>query len=145
MKINYCLPIIKKTKQDVLNAVAKYRNEYEYLEIWLDPIKDIDNPFVDKLIYMLQDKLILLFHRGNEIKSALSTEQKKQILDLLDNSQSFIDLDITEKEELIYLKRVKIKTIISYHNYQETPADLTEILKRMDKFFPEIYKIATTC
>lgn len=145
MKINYCLPIIKKSQQEVLEAVKKYRNEYEYLEIWLDPIKEIDNPFVDKLIYMLQDKLILLFHRGNEIKTTLSAEQKKKILDLLDGSQSFIDLDISEDEELAYLKRIKVKTIISYHNYKETPVDLAEIIKRTDKFFPEIYKIATKC
>src|SRR5215469_4612561 len=106
MKINYCLPIIKKSKQEVLDAVKKYRNEYEYLEIWLDPIKDIDNPFVDKLIYMLQDKLILLFHRGNEIKTKLSAEQKRKMLDLLDKSQSYIDLDMTEEEELSHIKKV---------------------------------------
>lgn len=145
MKINYCLPIIKNSKQEVLDAVKKYRNEYEYLEIWLEPIKDIDNPFVDKLIYMLQDKLILLFHRGNNIKTKLSAEQKRKILDLLDESQSFIDLDITEEEELYYLKRVKIKTIISYHNYNKTPIDLAEIVKHMNKFSPDIYKIATKC
>jgi 3-dehydroquinate dehydratase-1 len=145
MKINYCLPIIKNAKQEVLDTVRKYRNEYEYLEIWLDPIKDIDTVFVDKLIYMLQDKLILLFHRGNEIKTHLTTEQKRKIIDLLDKSQSFIDLDISEENELSYLKRVKVKTIISYHNYNQTPADLTETIKQMDKFIPEIYKIATTC
>src|SRR6185312_12641996 len=103
MKINYCLPIIKKSKKEVLDTVAKYRNEYEYLEIWLDPIEDIDNPFVDKLIYMLQDKLILLFHRGEKIKS-ISKEQKEKILDLLDEQQSFIDLDLSEKEEIAYVK-----------------------------------------
>src|SRR5215469_16843208 len=123
MKINYCLPIIKNSKEEVLSIVKKYRNEYDYLEIWLDPIIDIDNQFVDKLIYMLGDKLILLFSRGNTIKNKLSTEQKRKILDLIDKSQSFIDLDITETQELKYLKRIKVKTIISYHNYEETPVD----------------------
>jgi len=143
--INYCLPIIKISKKDVLDLVNKKRNEYQFLEIWLDPIKDIDDAFVDKLIYMLQDKLILLFHRGNEIKTQLDTDKKRKILDLLDKSQSFIDLDISEENELSYLKRVKVKTIISYHNYKETPVDLAEIIKQMDKFIPEIYKIATIC
>lgn len=145
MKINYCLPIIKGSRQEVLDAVKKYRNEYDYLEIWLDPIIDVDTAFVDKLIYMLQDKLILLFHRGNETKTTLSTEQKRKILDLLDKSQSFIDLDVSEKKELLYLKRIKVKTIISYHNFKETPVNLGEIIKRMDKFLPDIYKIATMC
>ena len=145
MKINYCLPIIKNNKREVFDFVKKYRNEYEYLEIWLDPIKDIDIPFVDKLIYMLQDKLILLFHRGSEIKTQISTEQKRKVLDLLDKSQSFIDLDLSEKDELAYLTRVKIKTIISYHDYKETPVDLGEIVKKIDKYVPDVYKIATMC
>ena len=139
------MPIIKETQKEILDSVANYRNEYEYLEIWLDPITDLDNAFVDKLIYMLQDKLILLFHRGNDIKTQFSTEQKKKILDLLDGSQSFIDLDISEKDELEYVKKLKIKTIISYHNYKATPVDLAEIVKQMNKLNPDIYKIATKC
>jgi 3-dehydroquinate dehydratase type I len=145
MKINYCLPIVKKTKKEVLNSVAKYRDEYQYLEIWLDEIKDIDNPFVDRLIYMLQDKLILLFHRGNDTKTQFSTEEKRKIINLLDNSKSLIDLDLSEKEELEYVKKLNIKTIISYHNYDETPVDLAEIIKEMDKIHPTMYKIATMC
>ncbi len=143
--INYCLPIIKKTKMEVLDSVSKYRNEYQYLEIWLDPIEDIDTPFVDKLIYMLQDKLILLFHRGEKYKSTIAKEQKRKILDLLDGSQSYIDLDISEKDDLDIVKKLKVKTIVSYHNYQKTPVDLAEIIKEMDKFYPAIYKIATKC
>jgi len=145
MKINYCLPIIKKTKQEILDSVTSYRNEYEFLEIWLDPIEDLDTPFVDKLIYMLQDKLILLFQRGNTIKTNMKKEEKKKILDLLDGSQSFIDLDLSEKEELEYLKKIHVKTIISHHDYQKTPIDFKNIVKQMDKLHPDIYKIATMC
>jgi 3-dehydroquinate dehydratase type I len=145
MKINYCLPIVINTKEEVLDTIKKYRNEYEYLEIWLDPIKDIDNAFVDKMIYMLQDKLILLFHRGSEIRTQLPSEQKRNILDLLDKSQSIIDLDLSEKNELSYLEKIKVKTIISYHNYEQTPVDPVEIIKQMDKYRPDIYKIAAKC
>src|SRR6185437_17127186 len=145
MKINYCLPIIKNSKKEVLEIIQKKRNEYEYVEVWLDSIKDIDKPFVDQLIYMLQDKLILLFHRGNKIKSRLSSEEKKGIFDLLDNSKSFIDLDLSEKDELAFIKKLKIKAIISYHNYEETPVDLANIIKQMDPLQPDVYKIATMC
>jgi 3-dehydroquinate dehydratase type I len=143
--INYCLPIIKKTKQEVLDAVSEYRNEYQYLEIWLDPIKDLDNPFIDQLIYMLQDTLILLFHRGNEIKTKLPEERKRKILDLLDGSKSFIDFDLSEKEELAYAKKLKVNMIVSYHNFEETPVDLAEIIKQIDAHNPSIYKVATFC
>jgi 3-dehydroquinate dehydratase type I len=145
MKINYCLPIIKQSKEEVLEVIKKNRNEYEYLEVWLDPIKDIDTVFVDKLIYMLQDKLIVLFHRGNKYKTTISAEKKWEIIDILDRSKSFIDLDISEKEELAIVKKLNIKTIISYNNYDETPVNLSDILKKMDTLKPDIYKIATMC
>ena len=147
MRIEYCLPIIKKSKKEVLDTVAKYRNEFELLEIWLDPIKDIDAAFVDKLIYMLQDKLILLFHRSDKIQTTISKELKEKILDLLDDQKSYIDLDLSEKEEIAYLKKkqIKVKTIISYHNYVETPVDLMEKIKLMDVISPAVYKIATMC
>ncbi|HSX08973.1 MAG TPA: type I 3-dehydroquinate dehydratase [Candidatus Saccharimonadales bacterium] len=145
MKIKYCLPIIKYSKEEVLTAVAAYRDEYQYLEIWLDPIKDIDIQFVDRLIYMLREKLILLFHRGDKIKTQLSGAQKKEILDLLDNSISLIDLDLSEKEELEYIRKLKVQTIISYHNYKKTPDDLDEIVKQLNEHKPTIYKISTMC
>lgn len=146
MKIKYCLPIIKNSKEEILEYVKKYRDEYQYLEIWLDPIKDLDNAFVDRLIYMLQDQLILLFHREEKIKTRLSPEKKKEILTLLEKEKTFIDLDLSETEELNYLQELnKVRTIISYHNYKETPVDLAEIIKRMDSFHPTMYKIATKC
>ncbi len=147
MTINYCLPIIKHSKKEVLDFVYKYRNEYQYLEIWLDSIKDLDNAFVDTLIYMLLDKLILLFNRGNKMQKRVNPEKKFEILDLLNESESFLDLDLSEKEELAYLKKnkLKVKKIISYHNYQETPVDLDKIIKNMDQMKPTIYKIATMC
>lgn len=147
MTIEYCLPIIKKTKKEVLDVITKYRNKYDVLEIWLDPIKDIDAPFVDKLIYMLQDKLILLFHRGDTSETTISKELKEKILDLLEDQKSYIDLDLSEKEEIAYLKKkqLNVKTIVSYHNYQETPVDLMEKIKLMDVIKPAVYKVATLC
>ncbi|HVA96752.1 MAG TPA: type I 3-dehydroquinate dehydratase [Candidatus Acidoferrales bacterium] len=147
MQINYCLPIIKKSKQEVLDVIEKNRNEYQYLEIWLDPIKDLDTQFIDRLTYMLQDKLIVLFSRGNKIKTQMTHEKKSEIIAVMDGSDSYLDLDIAESEELAYLKRksLKVKTIISYHNYKETPVDLEDIIKQMDKHNPDIYKIATMC
>ncbi|SRR5258708_34436238 len=149
MKINYCLPIIKNSKQDVLRTIEKYRNEYQYVEVWLDPIKNLDNDFIDRLTYMLQDKLILLFSRGNELQTSITKEKKLKILDLLDDCESFLDLDLSDKEELAYLKRkkLKVKIIISYHNYQETPPEdvLKGTLNKMAKYNPTIYKIATLC
>ncbi|HWY80039.1 MAG TPA: type I 3-dehydroquinate dehydratase [Candidatus Sulfotelmatobacter sp.] len=147
MKINYCLPIIKTRKIDVLRMITQHTNEYQYFEIWLDTIEGIDNIFVKELVNLLQDKLILLFHRGKLKKPGINNEKKLQIIDLLHNTKAYLDLDISEEKELAYIqkKKIQVKKIVSYHNYQETPANLVEIIKQIDKLNPNIYKIATMC
>ena len=69
-----------------------------------------------------------------------------EIISLLKNTKSFLDLDInTQQEELNLIKA--INTIVSYHNYKETPTkkELLEIIEKMKNFNPAIYKIATMC
>jgi 3-dehydroquinate dehydratase type I len=147
MKTMYCLPILKTSKDEVVKMIQKNVNEYQYFEVWLDYIDNIDNIFVNTLVNMLGDKLILLFQRGKERKVGLSDEKKIQILEQLHNTEIYLDLDISETKELKYIveKKMNIKTIISYHNYEETPFDLGQTIKQMDKWNPVIYKIATRC
>lgn len=147
MKIKYCLPIVKRSKEDILEMIQKHRSEYQYFEIWMDYIEEIDNIFVNTIVHMLGNKLILLFQRGNTKKEGLPDEKKLQILDTINKTDVYLDLDLSETKELAYLKEnnIKVNTIISYHNYQQTPVDLAEILKQMDAFHPTIYKIATMC
>lgn len=147
MNIKYCLPIIKKSKKEVLEAITKNKDEYEFFEVWFDTIKDIDIAFVNKLIKMLKSRLILLSHRGNKVKTKASKEQKRQILKALHRSQSFIDLDISEKAEVSYVRenKLKIKTIASYHDYKGMPKDFGKVLREMNVMNPTIYKFALTC
>lgn len=147
MKINYCLPIIKKSKKEVLHTIKKYSDEFQYFEIWLEPIKDLDDQFIKELAETYRNKLIFLFQRGNFKRRYLDAKRIKQIIKLLDKTSCFLDLDISETPALDYLKKEKIhiKTIISFHDYKETPANLAQVVKLMDRLKPTIYKIATKC
>ena len=147
IKIKYCLPIIKKSKKEVLTAIAKYKGEYQFFEVWFDAIKDLDIAFINKLIKMLGDKLILLSHRGSEVKTKASKEQKRQILKALHRSRAFIDLDVSEKAEIAYVRenKLKIKTIVSYHNYKGVPNSFDKIFRQMRTTNAKIYKIALMC
>lgn len=147
MKIRYCLPILKKTKKEVLETIQNNLDTYEYFEVWLDTISGIDNIFVNEIVNMLDDKLILLFQRGESKMPSIEPKKKLQFIQLLQNTNSFIDLDLAETKELAYVQNKKLtcKKIISYHNYKETPGDLPEIIKQMDTYNPAIYKIAAMC
>lgn len=150
MQINYCLPIIKINTTEVLQLINKYKTEYQYFEIWIDYIADFNEEFIHELIELAEDKLIFVFRRKNAEKIKLSIKNRLVILAILKNFKVFVDLDIkTNKTELTYLKIAmgKISTIISYHNYKQTPTDkiLQTIVENIKAYKPKIIKIATFC
>ncbi|OGK21313.1 hypothetical protein A3C23_02280 [Candidatus Roizmanbacteria bacterium RIFCSPHIGHO2_02_FULL_37_13b] len=149
MKKNYCLPIIRNKKSEVLEVVHTNITGYSYFEVWLDYIDDVDEMFIKQLM-VLKEKLILLFRRQNLEKAKMGSTKKIKFISLLEGSQSFIDLDIfDQKEELEYIKNKKlnIKKIVSYHNYKKTVENntLKKIVDTMNTYKPSIYKIATMC
>ncbi len=150
MKIKYCLPIIKNSKEEVLQEVLQNMDSYDFFEVWIDYIENSDESFIKNLTDKYQERLILVFRRKNLEKTKLSFEQRIKILFSLENAQTLVDLDITtQKEELNYIKNqgLKVSTIISYHNYEATPSDknLKEIINIMKPYRPTIFKIATMC
>lgn len=150
MQKKYCLPIIKYKKNDVLETIRTNIGDYVYFEIWLDYIDDLDGAFIKDLEKLLKKRLILLFRRQNLEKIKMDLEERLKIISLLENSKSFLDLDVfDQKYELDYIKnnKLEISTVISYHNYKQTPEDekLKEILDTMNKHKPKVYKIATMC
>lgn len=149
MKINYCLPIIKSNKEDIFEMIEKNISEYQYFEIWLDYIEELDETFITKVTTLLQDKLIVLFRRQNLETISMNLEQRFNIISLMSNSQAYLDLDITQKEEIHHIKKndMNINLIISYHNYAITPTtdELKNLILNMEKDTPRMYKITTVC
>ncbi len=147
MKIKYCLPIIKNTKKEVLKSL-KFKG-YNFYEIWLDYIKDLDDQFIFNIAKKYNGKLIFLFRRKNLEKVKLSLERKKEIILILKKFSVFLDIDfLTQFEDLeMFGNSGKTKLILSYHNYKETPKfDYLNILvNKMMKYNPDIFKIATFC
>ena len=61
MKINYCLPIIKKSQHDVRKTIEKYSSDFQFFEVWLEQIQDFDDKFIKELSDSYQNKIIFLF------------------------------------------------------------------------------------
>lgn len=146
--IKYCLPIIKKNKKEVLKALTT--KGYDFYEIWLDYVKDLDEKFVINLSKKFKGKLIFVFRRQNLEKSRLTLDERIKIISLLLKAEVFLDLDfLSQQEELEFLKQnhTKIKLILSYHNYHETPRldYLQTLVNKMSRYNPEIFKISTFC
>lgn len=149
MKYPYCLPIIKTTKQNVIDTINRSKDDYQYFEVWLDHLDDCDEAFVKKLANDLKERLILVFRRLHLEPAEMSFEQQKKLFDSLKNTSVKIDLDISQHIQLDYLhqKEHNAPTIISYHNYERTPKDKTllDILQQIRSNNPTIIKFATMC
>ncbi len=149
MTINYCLPIIKKSKSEVLETIDQNRSEFSFFEVWLDYIEDLDIEFIEKLSDELGEKLIFLLRRQNLEQIQMSLQKRHTIMQLLSHQKSLLDLDIRQQDELHFLKEQSLLSplILSYHNYGETPQKevLRETIESMREYKPAIYKIATFC
>lgn len=149
MKPNYCLPIIKTKKIQVLEMLKRSK-EYQYFEIWADYIEDLDYDFINSLKLDYRGKLIFVFRRQNLETPVMETQKRLSIISSLENSDSFVDLDVvTQQEELSYIQNnnLQLSLITSYHNYQQTPEDkkISDIISIMMNYNPNIIKVATNC
>jgi 3-dehydroquinate dehydratase I len=147
---NYCLPIIKKNKKDVLKQISSNQKKYSYFEVWLDYIENLDLEFITNLSTLYKDKIIFLLRRQNLEKIKMRMSKRQEILSVLSNTKSFLDLDIeAQKDELGYIKKngLLINLVLSYHNYKKTPSEneLNHIIGLMVDRGPEIFKITTKC
>lgn len=153
--VKYCLPIIKNSKEEVLRIISE-NPDYDFYEIWLSYIKDLDTDFVRTISDLYSGKLVFLLRRQNLEKSELTQDIKQKIIKLLETSDNFLDLDIKDqKKELDFIKENNLsnKIIISYHNYEETP-ELDRIANDVDSFRQladhgndreVIFKVSTFC
>jgi 3-dehydroquinate dehydratase type I len=150
MKYPYCLPIIKSTKEEVFATIQSHKAEYPYFEVWLDYIEELDTAFLKKLQAELSERLVVVFRRQESAPIKMSMPQRYELLNSLDGSSTLVDLDITtQTAEIDYIQQKghRLQTIISYHNYQQTPGEdgLQRIMQQIRKKNPTILKIATNC
>lgn len=147
-KIKYCLPIIKSKSSEVISLIKETQDQFDYFEIWLDYIQDLNLNFINDLRNQFGDIFIFLFRRQNLETPKMDFKKRKDIMDAISKTDCFLDLDISQKKELVHLKKnSQTRLVLSYHNYNETPDNekLKEIISLMKKSNPDIYKISTFC
>lgn len=149
-KINYCLPILASTQDEVLLKIEQNLDNYQYFEVWIDYVDKPGVNFIKQLVELLGDRLVMVFRRQNLDSMHMNSEQRLAIIRQLESSAVLVDLDIdNQKLELEYIRvnHLDIKILASYHNYQMTPdtVQLRSIIATMAMYQPSIYKLATFC
>ena len=146
----YCLPIIKPTRAEVEEVLKKNINKFRYAEVWLDYIEDIDPGFASSLVGQYPNRLVMVFRRRNLGAMKITPETRFKIINTLSRKQVLVDMDITvQADDISRLQtaRIPVKSILSYHNFSQTPSDtvLRSIVARMKGWNAHVIKVATHC
>ncbi len=148
MDNNYCLPIIKVSESEVLAEIKANESTYGFFEIWLDYIDDLKPEFLSSLQREYAGRLVFVFRRKNLDKTKLTPDEQLDIVRSLDGENCLIDFDVYDQHKLISkTKDLKLKRIISYHNYKQTPDEnkLNKVIEDITVCNPEITKLSTFC
>jgi 3-dehydroquinate dehydratase type I len=149
--IRYCLPVIRESGAAVFEMIAAHEESYAVFEVWLDYIDPPSEAFVEQLLSRYPHRVIFLFRRLQLETPRLAPLRRHQLLEMLSSRREhLVDLDLlSQGEDLWYLheRGITVPLLLSYHHYQETPSSerLRDIITRMDRYAPLVYKVATYC
>ncbi len=147
---NFCLPIRAASLEEAKRTISANVDKYAYFELWLDYLDGVLDSDLTSLISLYPTNLIFLFRRHELEPIKMELDRRREIIELLSESNLYLDLDLVTQEEDIEIYKEKkrgLKLLLSYHNYQRTPddADLMKLKDRMMEFMPEVVKFATFC
>lgn len=142
-----CIPVIANTVDDVLRDMAEASQFADIIELRLDYIKNPDL----KRILKRRTKPVIVTNRPTREGGKFdgSEEERIALLKLAIQLQAdFIDV---EHDSIQHINRdteprvpaSKTKLIVSYHNFRETPGDLTDIYQKLNHCGADIVKIVT--
>ncbi len=147
-----CVPITEPKMLDFVRAIEEAEKTADIIELRLDYVTDHSPAYVLKLIETRKDffrKPFILTYRPREqggqrdikFNDRLRFWRKLDFWDVIDYAD--IELDMVERLAQTKFQIPWHKVICSYHNFDETPANLNEIYERIARTPAAVVKIAT--
>jgi len=141
-----CAPIFEKNMEIIPGIAREYiERGADILELRIDAIKNPSKTGIRKLAGDIQFPFIATNRLATEGGLFKGPENERIELLLAAASESeYVDIELqTKREELERILEFPVKTIISYHNFKETPPinRLSEIIKE-EKRIGDLAKIA---
>ena len=142
-----CIPIVANNLEDALHDTAEASKVADIVELRIDYIKNVD---LKRLLEKCTKPVIVTnrpVREGGKFDG--SEEERIELLKLaLQLQADYVDV---EHDSIQHICRGtgrlahtnKTKLIVSYHNFRETPRDLTDIYKRLSQSGVDIVKIVT--
>jgi 3-dehydroquinate dehydratase/shikimate dehydrogenase len=143
-----CAVITEESSASARLAIKRAALEADIIEVRLDYLRDFDFTRVDHLGSLLGENSLPViitcrdFDEGGKqkiddsIRLPLLVEGAKKFAD-------YCDIEAAHYRDAARLSPDLAKLIVSYHNFNETPANLDEIYQRLTTLPAAIHKIAT--
>lgn len=146
MKI--CVPVTGNSFEDFLNNLDNIQHVADFIELRLDCIPDLDEEKMKMLKAFITKECIITFRKKEEGgANQVSTARRFFFLETaIKLGFDFIDVEMDSADKFFETKpdRKKTKIILSFHDFEKTPPNLEEILKKMEHWKPDVCKIITT-
>jgi 3-dehydroquinate dehydratase / shikimate dehydrogenase len=144
-----CIPLKERSIETLGKKVERADQIADIIEVWLDqldpavPVSRLRGMTEKPLIYVNKGAAERGSWKGSEI------ERITRLMEAIESGASYVDVSIdTDKELLDVIMKAthgRVKTILSYHNFYNTPDKLT-LRKKIEKAYgmgANVVKIAT--
>jgi 3-dehydroquinate dehydratase type I len=142
--------ILPKTTAEALRLIEKAENAHaDLIEVRLDCLKDY-NALGDVAAHGKTSKIATSkLHNCRGEFSGTETEQLQLLLSAAKNGFEYVDIELSNpklKETVKELRLLKVKLIVSFHDFAETPSlsELNSVLEREIASGADVCKIVTT-
>ncbi|MBN1157320.1 shikimate dehydrogenase [Candidatus Woesearchaeota archaeon] len=141
-KTQVCIPITAASVQKALADMKKAEKKAEMVELRIDYMKDINEMKLGQLLKNKKKKTIVTCRKENF--RGTEKERTSLLKKALALGADFVDVEIESKGIKIFINDQK-KTIISYHDFKETPSlkELEKIHEKIKRLNPALIKIVT--
>ena len=142
-----CIPVIANNLEDALHDMTEASKVADIIELRLDYIK---NPDLKRLLEGRTKPVIVTnrpIREGGKFDG--SEEERIALLKLaIQLHANFVDVEHDSiqniNRDMVHRASMgKTKRIVSYHNFRETPGNLTDIYQRLSQSGADIIKIVT--
>ncbi|HLF83160.1 MAG TPA: shikimate dehydrogenase [Blastocatellia bacterium] len=146
--VRACGVITEATIDAARAAIKQAASLADMIEVRLDYLRDFDFGDLDGLRALLEDKPLpaIITCRAKSEGGQQQIDDRVRLRLLVESARlfaDFCDIEASRYEEAARLSPDLSRLIVSYHNFDETPADLADIYDRVTSLPAAVHKIVT--
>jgi len=122
-----CITITGKTSDEIIQKINQLSSEHDFFEIRLDGLLDLSESVITKIFEQTSNQKTIATIRTADEGGEFSRYEDylKLIQACFSSKASFVDVELAMLNKYQQLAKLidEVRTIISYHNFDQTPSE----------------------